>query len=220
MDKFDIITADIDAVIFDMDGTIIDSMHVWRDIDIEYFEKYGKVLPDTYQKDIEGFSVIETARYTKETFGFEDSIEDMMQEWNDMAHEHYKHRIPLKPNVLKFMQRLKSNGIKMGIATSNSGYLFEAFAVSNKLYDYIECAVTGEDVTNGKPNPECYLKVSDKLKVEPSRCLVFEDICMGLKAGISAGMKTVAVYDDFSASQWREKIALADYYIESYEELV
>ena len=49
MDKFDIITADIDAVIFDMDGTIIDSMHVWRDIDIEYFEKYGKVLPDTYQ---------------------------------------------------------------------------------------------------------------------------------------------------------------------------
>ena len=220
MDKFDIITADIDAVIFDMDGTIIDSMHVWRDIDIEYFEKYGKVLPDTYQKDIEGFSVIETARYTKETFGFEDSIEDMMQEWNDMAHEHYKHHIPLKPDVLKFMQRLKSNGIKMGIATSNSGYLFEAFAVSNKLYDYIECAVTGEDVTNGKPNPECYLKVSDKLKVEPSRCLVFEDICMGLKAGISAGMKTVAVYDDFSALQWQDKKAMSDYYIDSYDELV
>ena len=79
MDKYSIITSDIDAVIFDMDGTIIDSMHVWRDIDIEYFKKYGKTLPDTYQKDIEGFSVIETARYTKEAFGFEASIEDMMQ---------------------------------------------------------------------------------------------------------------------------------------------
>ena len=88
------------------------------------------------------------------------------------------------------------------------------------FFDYIECAVTGEDVTNGKPNPECYLKVSDKLKVEPSRCLVFEDICMGLKAGISAGMKTVAVYDDFSASQWQDKKAMSDYYIDSYDELV
>ena len=113
MDKYSIITSDIDAVIFDMDGTIIDSMHVWRDIDIEYFKKYGKTLPDTYQKDIEGFSVIETARYTKETFGFEASIEDM-DAFLEKVEKNFKYAIK---NANKILVMKEGNVIELSAVT-------------------------------------------------------------------------------------------------------
>ena len=209
----------IKACLFDMDGTLIDSMGLWHGIDVEYFRKYGKVLPDTYQEEIEGLSVIETAVYTKEHYGFEDTIEGMIDEWNQMAHEQYAKHITFKPGVRDFLLSLKEKGIKMGVATSNSRFLFDAIADASGLCSIMDASVTGEEVSNGKPAPECYLKVASKLGVRPEECLVFEDIIMGLQAGINAGMKTVAVSDTYSASKWEEKKAMSDYYIESYEDV-
>lgn len=210
---------DIKACIFDMDGTLIDSMNLWYNIDTEYFEKYGKKLPKTYQSEIEGLSVIETAIYTKEHYGFESSVDEMVAEWNEMAYEHYAKNIKYKPYAEEFLNSLKQKGMKLGIATSNSKTLFNAFAENSGLYNLIDVVITGEDVKKGKPNGECYLKVAKSLKVKPEECLVFEDICMGIMAGINAGMRTCAVADTYSERQWKEKIELADYHILSYEEL-
>lgn len=210
---------DIKACIFDMDGTLIDSMDLWYDIDVEYFKRYGKKLPATYQKEIEGLSVIETAIYTKEKYGFESSVEEMVAEWNDMAYEHYANNIKYKPYAEGFLNKLKGMGIKLGIATSNSKALFNAFALNSGLNNIIDVAITGEDVVKGKPDGECYLKAAKSLKVNPRECLVFEDICTGIMAGINAGMKTCAVDDNYSKSQWQEKIAMADYHIFGYKEL-
>lgn len=209
----------IEACIFDMDGTIIDSMGIWHDIDIEYFKRWGKILPDDYQKNIEGLSVIETAVYTKETYGFDISIEDMIEEWNQMAHEQYSKSIDFKPYAKEFLELLKAKGIKLGVATSNSKYLFEAFSIKSGLNLIIDYAITGEDVICGKPAPECYLKVAKALGVEPNKCLVFEDITQGLQAAINAGMTTCAVYDNYSIHQWNEKLNMADCYMNNYKEL-
>lgn len=210
----------IKACIFDMDGTIIDSMGLWHDIDIEYFGKYNKVLPPTYQSEIEGMSIRETAEYTKNTYGFSDSIEDMIHEWNQMAEEYYANKIQFKPHVEDFFGFLKKRGILLGVATSNSRYLYQALSDSVGLYKYMDAVVTGEDVTCGKPAPECYLKAAEKLGVEPAACLVFEDIPIGLKAAISAGMKTCAVADAYSEKQWKEKTELADYNIRNFKEIM
>ena len=210
----------IKACIFDMDGTIIDSMGLWHDIDVAYFEKYNKELPGTYQSEIEGMSMYETAVYTKNTYGFEDSIEDIIAEWNQMAEDYYSSRIKFKPHVEEFFLFLKKKGILLGVATSNSRYLFDALSESIGLGRYMDTVVTGEDVVNGKPNPECYLIAANRLGVETADCLVFEDITVGLRAAISAGMKTCAVADSYSEKQWNEKVKMADYYINDFNEIM
>ncbi len=210
----------IKACLFDMDGTLIDSMGLWKQIDRDYFARYGKELPEDYQKQIEGLNMYETACYTKEHFGFDVTIEEMMDEWNEMAKILYEEEIGFKPYAREALELLKSKGIKLGVATSNSGYLFYGFANANNLMDVVETAIVGEDVVKGKPDPECYLTIAERLNVEPENCLVFEDIIVGLTAGKKAGMKLCAVWDTYSAYQWEDKKAFADCHIEDYKELI
>jgi len=210
----------IKACLFDMDGTLIDSMGIWRQIDCDYFGKFNKELPDDYQKRIEGLNMYETAVFTKEYYDFPDSVDKIMDDWNKMAREAYCNTIKFKPYVIEVLTLLRKKGIKLGVATSNSGYLFEGFAKSSNLYDYIEVAIVGEDVKYGKPKPDCYLEAAKRLGVTPDECLVFEDIIVGLTAGKNAGMKTCAVPDTYSLRSWDEKVAFADYSISGYDELI
>lgn len=207
------------AVIFDLDGTLVDSMWMWRDIDIEYLGRFGIPLPPTLQKDISGMSFSETAVYFKETFGIPDSLEEIKRTWNEMAFYKYTHEVLLKPGALAFLRRLKALGIRTGIATSNSKELVEAVVESLHISEYLDEIHTSCEVAKGKPAPDIYLLVAECLKAEPSRCLVFEDIPEGILAGVRAGMKTCAVEDEFSLAMTEEKKKLADYYIKHYDEV-
>lgn len=207
------------AVIFDLDGTLVDSMWMWRDIDIEYLGRFGIPLPPTLQKDISGMSFTETAVYFKETFGIPDSLEEIKRTWNEMAFYKYTHEVLLKPGALAFLRRLKALGIRTGIATSNSKELVEAVVESLHISEYLDEIHTSCEVAKGKPAPDIYLLVAECLKAEPSRCLVFEDIPEGILAGVRAGMKTCAVEDEFSLAMTEEKKKLADYYIKHYDEV-
>ena len=206
------------AVIFDLDGTLVDSMWMWKAIDIEYLGKFGIDLPPTLQKDIEGMSFSETAVYFKETFGIPDSLEEIKADWNRMAYEKYTKEVALKKGAKEFLVDCKSKGIKMGIATSNSRELVDAVLEALEIKDYFDCVMTACEVDKGKPAPDIYLAVADKVMVQPEQCLVFEDIEMGILAGKNAGMAVCAVEDEFSMDQMELKKKLADYYIKDYFE--
>lgn len=205
-----------DAVIFDLDGSLVDSMWMWRAIDIEYLGRFGIPLPEDLQSKIEGMSFSETAVYFKEFFHIPDSLEKIKDDWNRMAWDKYANEVPLKPGIPEFLRGCREHGIKLGIATSNSRELVENIVEVHKLRDYFSCIMTGCDVAHGKPAPDIYLAVSEKLRVHPERCLVFEDIIPGIQAGKSAGMKVCAVEDAYSLQTKDNKKALADFYIEDY----
>jgi len=207
------------AVIFDLDGTLVDSMWMWKAIDIEYLGRFGISLPETLQKDIEGMSFSETAVYFKETFQIPHSLEKIKSDWNTMAYEKYTKEVPLKKGAKEFLDYCKKNKILLGIATSNSRELVESTMDALNIREYFECIMTGCDVAKGKPAPDIYLAVAEKLQVEPAECLVFEDVIMGIKAGKNAGMEVCAVEDNHSLYQTEEKKKLADYYIGDYEEI-
>lgn len=209
----------IKAVIFDMDGTFIDSMWLWRSIDIEYLERFGHSLPDDLQKSIEGKSFTETAHYFKKRFSISDSVEEIKKEWNKMAKEYYSSKVTMKKEADKFIKYLVKENYKTGIGTSNSREMVELIMEKFELEDYFGTICTSCEVGKGKPNPDIYLKVAENLGVEPRECLVFEDIPMGIMAAKNAGMKVCAIYDDFSKDMDDEKKELADYYINSYEEV-
>ena len=108
------------AVIFDLDGSLVDSMWIWREIDIEYLGSHGIELPHNLQKEIEGMSFYQTAVYFKERFDIREPIEEIMDIWNRMAEDKYLHEVKLKPGAREVLDYCRENHILLGVATSNS----------------------------------------------------------------------------------------------------
>lgn len=210
----------IEAVIFDLDGTLVDSMWMWKTIDIEYLARFGLEFPQDLQSSIEGMSFSETAVYFKKRFNLPDSIDQIKSDWNQMAWDKYLYEVPLKEGVREFLEYLKERQIPAGIATSNSRELVDLIIDKHNIREYFSSIRTSCEVEKGKPSPDIYLLVAKDLGVEPEKCLVFEDVIQGVMAGKNANMKVCAVYDDFSKNDDEEKIKLADYYISSMKELL
>ena len=206
----------IEAVIFDLDGTLVDSMWLWREIDVEYLSKFGIEVPDDLQQDVEGMSFSETAQYFKERFNLPDPIEVIKAQWNQMAWDKYGNEVPLKKGVLEFLEELRRRGIKTGIATSNSKELVEHVLKSLNITQYFDSVRTSCEAKKGKPAPDIYLLVAKDLQVDPKDCLVFEDLALGIMAGKSAGMRVCTVFDPYSEDDIDRKRELADYYIDTY----
>ncbi|HHT96523.1 MAG TPA: HAD family phosphatase [Clostridiales bacterium] len=211
---------DIKAVIFDLDGTLVDSMWMWKDIDIDYLDKHGITFPKKLQHNIEGQSFTETAQYFKKHFNLKDSVEDIKAEWNDMAIDKYKNEVDLKEGAMEYLKLLKRKNIKTGIATSNSRDLVDVLIDKLGIEKYFDIIRTSCEAKRGKPYPDVYELVANDLNVDPKNCLVFEDVIHGIMAGKSAGMKVCAVYDKYSEHQYSEKVRLADYYIETFNEIL
>ena len=187
------------AVIFDMDGSLVDSMWVWLEVDRIYMEKHRLTAPETFHKDIEGMSYIETAQYFVDTFdSLERTREEVMQDWRDMAVDLYATRVFPKPGAVDFLDEMRRRGVLLGIATSNDRKIAQAALDARGLNKYFVSVCTSSEVASGKPAPDMYLKVAGDLGVHPSECLVFEDIPNGILAGKNAGMVVCAVDDDFS----------------------
>lgn len=210
----------IDAVIFDMDGTLVDSMWIWPSIDDDYLNKYNLEKPKDFHEGLEGMSYTEVAQYFIDTFPELDrTLEEVMEEWLEMSHDKYMTQVPLKEGVREFITGIRAQGKKIGIATSNERSLvndtLEALGVT-ELFDSVRSAC---EVKAGKPSPDVYLLVAEDIGVKPGSCLVFEDVPMGILAGKRAGMKVCAVEDDFSKPQEEKKRELADYYIRDYHDI-
>ncbi len=201
------------AVIFDLDGSLVDSMWLWGEIDEEYLGMHGIKLRDRdeLRRKIEGMSFHETAVFFKEYYHLKDSVEKMKDDWNQMAWDKYENEVPLKPGVIDFLEGCKRAGLALGIATSNSRELVENVLSVHHLKEQFGSIVTGSEVLKGKPAPDVYLAVAGALGVDPAQCLVFEDILPGLMAGRNAGMTICAVADPDSMASWEEKKDYADY---------
>ncbi|MBN2897393.1 MAG: HAD family phosphatase [Clostridia bacterium] len=211
---------DIKAVIFDMDGTLIDSMWIWKQIDIDFLGERGHEFPEDLQKEIEGMSFTETAGYFKNRFNLTESLDELKSIWTDMAIELYRHEIGMKPGATKFLELMDRLNLPMGIGTSNSKDLAVEVLERNKVITYFKSIRTSCEVEKGKPSPDVFLKVADDLGVPPESCLVFEDTVAGAQAGKNAGMRVIGVMDALSIPHKAELLKIVERYIESYEEIM
>lgn len=209
-----------DACIFDMDGTLIDSIHIWHEIDIEFMGRFDfEADLEEYQKNLSGLSFRQVAEYTHDNYDIPMTVEEIMDEWNRMAEYKYAHEIGFKPGAGEFLCCLKERGYKLGIATSNNRKLVDSLIPRLGIDKLVSTVITGDDIEWGKPDPEIYLLAARKLGVSPDRCLVFEDVIPGVEAGRRAGMKVCAVYDEASAPYRTIIEQKADCYLEGYTDL-
>lgn len=210
----------IKAVIFDLDGTLIDSMWVWKQIDKEFLGKRNIVVPENLDKEIEGKSFTETAEYFKDRFNLSISVDDIKAEWSRMAWDFYTNRVELKKGAKQFLESLAAQNIKAGIATSNNRELVEGVLEALEIKKYFMSIRTSCEVGRGKPFPDIYLKVAEDLQVEAKACLVFEDIPNGVRAGKNAAMIVCAIKDRQPQEVWEEAKQLADYNAEDYYSVI
>ena len=207
------------AFLFDLDGTLVDSMWMWGAIDVEYLGKFGLTCPPDLQKAIEGMSFSETAAYFKKRFALEASLEEIKADWVSMSIEKYRSQVPPKPGTEAFLSWAAKQNIKMAVCTSNGREMVDAVLSSLNLARYFDCIITGCEVAAGKPSPDIYLEAARRMKVSPEECAVFEDVPTGILAGKRAGMEVFAVEDEYSLGMEEEKRALSDFYIRDYREL-
>ena len=149
------------GAIFDLDGTIIDSMGIWEKIDIKFFEEINIPMPSYYIKIINNMSFEESAIYTIKRFNLKESKENLIERWNQMAMFEYAHNIKLKPNVRTYLEKLKENNIKIGLATASPQELYESVLKNNKIYDYFDAFTTLQEVKKDKNYPDIYLLTSE-----------------------------------------------------------
>ena len=204
------------AIIFDLDGTLIDSMNVWSDIDKEFFKMHDLPFEEDYQKEIGHKGLKEIAAYTKSRYNLKESEDEIVTIWLDMAKEAYAYKIPLKEGVKSFLEYLQSKSIKMGIATSNSLELTELVLKHHDIYKYFSKVVTVNELKTNKGSPDIYLHISDSFGLVPSECIVFEDLLTGIKTAKKAGYKVVGVKEKASLDKEKEIREITDLYISNY----
>ena len=204
------------AIIFDLDGTLIDSMNVWSDIDKEFFKMHDLPFEEDYQKEIGHKGLKEIAAYTKTRYNLKESEDEIISIWLDMAKEAYAYKIPLKEGVKSFLEYLQSKNIKMGIATSNSLELTELVLKHHDIYKYFSKVVTVNELKTNKGSPDIYLHISDSFGLVPSECIVFEDLLTGIRTAKKAGYKVVGVKEISSLDKEKEIREIADLYISNY----
>ena len=211
---------DIKAVIFDMDGTLIDSTGIWHEIDKAFFAKRNMELPSDYAQHIVHLGLSQAAVYTKETYRLEESIQDIMKEWHDMSLDMYKYHVPLKEGALELLKFLKDNNIKMAIATANDEPLYKPCIERLGIGSYFTAIADVNTAKEGKQSAKIYLDLANKLGSEPQNTLVLEDMPTCVKTAFNSGFLTVAVYDKASKEYDQEKKDNSLLFIHDFYELL
>ena len=208
------------AAIFDLDGTLLDSLWVWQKVDEEFFAVRGMKKPADYARAIQGMSFREAAVYTVRRFGLAESADAVMDEWMRMTVEAYANDVLLKPGALSYLRALKRADVKLAVATANRRELFgptleRCGALS--LFDAVAtCAEAGDgDKTNGA----VFLLAARRLGAAPEACAVFEDTLEGVTGAKAAGMRAYAVRDGGNDHHSERIAAIADGVIDDFTDM-
>ena len=207
----------MEAAIFDLDGTLLDSAGVWSGIDAEFLARRG-IRPDAeYPAALSGLTTFEeAAEYTITRFRLADTVSALLDEWNEMAARAYAHAVAAKKGARTYLETLKAGGIKTAIATAAPPVLYRGALRNLGLERYFDAICSTAEAGEGKNSPAVFHLAARKLNAAAERCVVFEDSLAAIQSAKTAGMKVVAVLDDASRDAWDRIRRLADLTIRDF----
>ena len=210
----------IEGAVFDLDGTLLDSSWVWEKKEEKFLGDRGFQVPDDYVDEISPLGAERAAVYTIERFGLNEDKDDIVREWIEMAKKEYATEVVCKPYAKEFLEELHKLNIKMAVATSSDRELFMKTLEREGILKYFQKIVTVDEVERGKGYPDIYEEAARRIKVNPHKCLVFEDILAGVTGASLGEFNVVAVFDEKSKHNWEKIKSISKYSINDYKELL
>jgi HAD superfamily hydrolase (TIGR01509 family) len=207
----------IEAVVFDLDGVLIQSEEVWDEVRAQYVRERGGRYDDEVQRALMGMSSTEWSRYLHDVAGVPDRAEEINDEVVRRMLAAYREHLPLIPGAYEAVQRLAAR-CPLGLASSSNRPLIEAVLVLSGLARFFAVTVSSEEVAHGKPAPDVYLEAARRLEVAPGACAAVEDSHGGIRSAKAAGMRVIAIPNP-SYPPDDEALALADVVVRALDEL-
>lgn len=208
------------GAIFDLDGTLLDSMGVWNDVDRIFFSRRGMEVPEDFIAAITPLGFQAAAEYTVKRFHLQEKEEDIIKEWYGLARKAYAEQVVLKPFAKEYLDVLKKNKVRLAAATASDVFLFEPCLIHNGILDYFDTIVTVRDVKRGKGFSDIYDLAAQNMELTALECVVFEDILKGVEGAKAGGFLAVGVEDQHSACEKEKIMEISDIYISSWQELL
>ena len=204
------------AAIFDLDGTLFDSVNMWHEIDEIFLRKRGLEPTEEYKRNIVALGFTATAYYTIEYYKLGDTPQTLMDEWAELARDAYAHTVKLLPGAREYLDECAAAGIKIAAVTSLCAEYALSCLNNNRIIDKFIHIFTADEVGFSKQSPEIFLHATKALAVAPENCVVFDDAVKAIESAKKAGMTTVALpgalfkAEDFSPYADHTVYTLAD----------
>lgn len=209
----------IKGAIFDVDGTLLDSMEIWEDVAIRYLKSIGVEAEPDLPEVMFTMSLPEGAAYVKEHYRLTRETDEIIQGVLDIIRKYYEETAPLKPGVTKILEELSRKRIPMTVATSNNKEAVEAAFKRLGIASYFSRIFTCEEVGAGKTRPDIYMKAAEYMGTRPEETVIFEDVLHAIRTAKKAGFLAVGLYDEASKADQEEIKKEADWYAKSMEGL-
>lgn len=206
--------------IFDMDGTLIDSNGIWKDVDTAFLAKRGLPYTRAYYEGVAHTIFPLAAKFTKAFCHLPESEEAIMAEWMDMAGDLYGTSVPVKPGVRAYLEKLRDAGERMMVVTSAVPVHCRTALTHLGLMPYFERIVFAQELHREKKDPALWRLAAETAGVSPEDCTLYDDSVEACRGAKAAGMRAVGVYDPFFSATETEMRAVCSRYIRSFEELV
>lgn len=214
-------TRDVEAVIFDFDGTLADSMWVWDEVDRQFFAARGLPYTDEFGEMIAVLGFERGAQFAIDHLDLDEEPEDIIEEWKRSAEDGYATHVMLKPGAAAYLRHCKSQGMPLAIATSLQRHLLEPALENNGVLELFDAICTCDELQcGGKSNPTVYLEAARQLDVLADSCAIFEDVAIAARSAKRTGAYVVGVRDEHKQQATEELREIADLFIDGYEQLL
>jgi HAD superfamily hydrolase (TIGR01509 family) len=183
------------AVIFDLDGVLADSEPWWNQIDAKLLAEYGVSYRGEYHRNVLGVSYRLAVEFYKNAFHISASTEELMRRRGEIATDFFANRVGLFPSAKMTLEQLREMKLPLAVATSSVSASARPLLDRTGIRSLLSVVITGDEVQQGKPHPDIYLRAAKKLGISPEACLVIEDSLAGIAAGKAANMRVAAIPD-------------------------
>lgn len=200
------------AAIFDVDGTLLDSMPLWEHVGEQYLIEKGCIPKPGMEERVRTMSMSQIADYCRTEYGIADSPETIIEEINGMVLEQYRTQVQAKPSIPELLERLKGEGVRLAVATASDRCLIEPALERTGLLPYFDLFLTCSEVGAGKDSPAIFLKAAETLETVPEQTVVFEDSLYAMKTAARAGFLLAGIFDESAAGEQDAIQTLADWY--------
>ena len=207
-------------LIFDLDGTLIDSNGVWVEVDKTFLERRGAPYTREYYEGVAHTILSNCAIFTKEYLHLEESCEEIIAEWMELAADKYGTQVPLKPHVREYLDKCRDAGHPMAVFTACVPEHCRAAMARHGLEPYFERVIYAQELGVDKKSPAIFRKVAESLGVRPRECVLFDDSLSACKAAKAAGMTVVGVHDGWFSDTSVDMREVCDQYIRDFGELL